>query len=232
MQLSRMQLVTAVLVVAATAVSAAKGKAERLAACGPNVKIIGNATIEANGLALQYSVTFCPEAKPPAHAVEKRENGVLRDALVARQTCTQCPCANGSIECFCANTAGESGDSLFIYSCSNSSPPNPNLPIPADCAALANLMVNGAPGGPNPNLPVMKNGYYNIPVGSIVAWEFQGCGLAFFNDVGSTYNVCAKDLANSVKALAAYCPDVNNIDAQFQNDPFKSLLVYNPAELH
>lgn len=34
--------------------------------------------------------------------------------------------------------------SVLIYSCSN---PNPNIPIKADCATLANLITNGAPAG-------------------------------------------------------------------------------------
>lgn len=44
------------------------------------------------------------------------------------------------------------------------------------------------------DFPVKVNGYYNIPAASILSWEFQGCGFAFFNDVGSSYNICAKDL--------------------------------------
>ncbi|KAJ7687219.1 hypothetical protein B0H17DRAFT_1136356 [Mycena rosella] len=235
MELSGIRILTAALAVAMAAMS----KAERLAACGPNVKLIKNATLEADGKALQYTVTFCP-ANPPAR-VEARddwetplENGVIHDLreqreVERRQTCTQCPCANGSIQCFCSNAFGD--DSLLIQSCGNSTPPGPTTPIAADCTALASLMVHGAPTGANPNFPVQTNGYYNIPVSSIITWEFQGCGFAFFNDVGSAYNICAKDLANSVKALAAYCPDVD-IEGLFQNDLGKTIEIYNPAGLN
>ncbi|KAJ7687215.1 hypothetical protein B0H17DRAFT_1301304 [Mycena rosella] len=252
MELSGIRLLTAALAVAMAATS----KAERLAACGPNVDLIRNTTLEADGKALQYTVAFCP-ANPPAR-VEARddweiplENGVIHDLreqreVERRQTCTQCPCANGSIHCFCSNIPG--GDSRTCgrdWGCSNSTPPGHTIPITADCTALASLMVHGAPAPANPSMfelpnnllsrliapsdfPVQTNGYYNIPASSLLTWEFKGCGFAFYNPVGSA-NVCAKDLANSVKALAAYCPDINHIDAQFQNDRFKRISVYNPA---
>ncbi|KAF7358998.1 hypothetical protein MSAN_01240400 [Mycena sanguinolenta] len=159
-----------------------------------------------------------------------RETGEAADEIEGRQTCTQCPCANGSIQCFCSNTPGERGNSLFIPSCSNSVLPSPNSPIAADCMTLAALMVTGAPVGSSLNFPVKTNGYYNIPVESALIWEFQGCGFGFFNNIDSSYNICATDLANSVKALVAYCPTVDSIEAQFQNDPSRSLVVYNPAE--
>ncbi|KAJ6500906.1 hypothetical protein C8R45DRAFT_979494 [Mycena sanguinolenta] len=249
-------------------------KAERFAACGPAAKVLGNAMLEANGQALQYSVIFCPAVTARENGViqAQRDNGVFRTErengvvhaerdngvmhgnihskrdngsglaipeivggtnarqigkaagnihskrdnglpipeivggtnarqigraageIEGRQTCTQCPCANRSIQCFCSNTPGESGDSLFIPSCSNSDPPNPNIPVTADCTTLATLMVTGAPMGSSLNFPVKTNGYYNIPVGSILSWEFQGCEFALFNDVGSSYNICATDL--------------------------------------
>ncbi|KAJ6630474.1 hypothetical protein B0H10DRAFT_986511 [Mycena sp. CBHHK59/15] len=97
------------------------------------------------------------------------------------------------------------------------------IPITADCTTFASLMISGVLSG-TPNFPAINNGYYNVPVGSILTWEYQGCGFAFFNDVGSTYNICALDLARSVNAMAAFCTTVDNIDGQFQNDPLKSLL--------
>jgi hypothetical protein len=67
----------------------ATGKAERLAACGPSMRIVGNSTIEAKGQTLQFSVTFCgtkrsalvdarssPEAKHQGE-IETLENGVI-----------------------------------------------------------------------------------------------------------------------------------------------------------
>ena len=161
------------------------------------------------------------QTKPEETETSRRENGVIHPTVVegsesavkrseveGRQTCIQCSCADGSIQCFCSNTSGESGDSrtlciwrmrsrrpktVFIYNCSNLTASNPSIPTDADCNTLANLMVNGVPAELNLNV-VKTNGYYNIPVESILSWEFQGCGFALFNDVGSSYNVCAKDL--------------------------------------
>ncbi|KAJ6548192.1 hypothetical protein DFH09DRAFT_1367026 [Mycena vulgaris] len=150
-----MRLFVALLALAATSVSARPGNLEGLAACG--AKRITNATIEADGHALHW---YTCEAKPPAR-VEARDgweapvqNGVQW------QTCTQCPCANSSIQCFCSNTPGESGDSrLFIYGCSNPTPLNPNVPMPvtANYTPVANLIVNGAPTGLPPSLHEFAN---------------------------------------------------------------------------
>ncbi|KAJ6630431.1 hypothetical protein B0H10DRAFT_986115 [Mycena sp. CBHHK59/15] len=107
-------LLAAVLSLVASPALAATSMADRIAACGPGTKVLGNATIEADGHALQYSVLHCPESKPPARIV--RDNSAELEArqsaeLDARQTCTQCPCANGSIQCFCSNIPGQFLDS-------------------------------------------------------------------------------------------------------------------------
>ncbi|KAJ6530748.1 hypothetical protein B0H19DRAFT_1082458 [Mycena capillaripes] len=231
-----------------------EGKAARMASCGPSARIIGNTTIEDGGLALKYSVTHCPQGRRTQarddwetpqtldkRKIGERENLVLHmdrgnhmAGIENRQTCTECPCANGSIQCFCSDLVipGQNGESLFIDTCLNSTPPATKIPITADCTKLASLMVTGAPADPDPNFPIQTNGYYNIPSRAILSWEFQDCGFAFFNDLSSEYNICAKDLAHAFSAFAAYCTDVNTIEGQFQNDPFKSLLVFHPRNLH
>ncbi|KAJ7221299.1 hypothetical protein GGX14DRAFT_429404 [Mycena pura] len=211
---------------AATGVFAGRvNLADRLASCGHVKKVLGNATIEAEGKALKYTATYCPS--PDAEA---RDNTALpeRDTarLDARQTCTQCPCANGSIQCFCHDL--QFADSLFISSCSNSTPPGLFVPNTADCHTVAALMTL-APSG-SFGFPVMTNGFYNVPARTILTWEFQGCGFAFFNDLSSSYNICAKDLANSANALASFCTDANNIEGLFQNDGLKSVLIFPPEQ--
>ncbi|KAJ7061604.1 hypothetical protein C8F01DRAFT_1286383 [Mycena amicta] len=204
---------------------------ERLASCrdAGTLKVLANATIVGGtqAQAAKYSATYCPSP-----AVEARTSAITeleeRGSIEERQTCTQCPCANGSIQCFCHNL--QFMDSLFIFSCSNSTPPSPFIPINQDCKTLAAL-VTGAPAGANLGFPVMTNGFYNVPVASILTWEFQGCGFAYFNDAGTNYNICAKDLANTIRALNGFCDDVNTSFGEFQNSGLKSCMTFNPAEL-
>ncbi|KAJ7932848.1 hypothetical protein B0H13DRAFT_1856829 [Mycena leptocephala] len=89
MALSSIRVLLGILTLAVIAVAGGKSKAERLAACGPSTRIVGNSTIEANGQTLQFSVTFCgtkrsalvdarssPEAKHQGE-VETLENGII-----------------------------------------------------------------------------------------------------------------------------------------------------------
>ena len=52
--------------------------------------------------------------------------------------------------------------------------------------------------------PVMTNGFSNVPVSTILTWEFQGCRFAFFNEVGidSSYNICAKDFVSTSSIIS------------------------------
>ncbi|KAJ6480346.1 hypothetical protein C8R45DRAFT_1100931 [Mycena sanguinolenta] len=211
-------------IVGATATNAR----ERLAVCSSPSEVLGNTTLEANGYAIRFKIFTCP----PLNSGTNLDERSVTENLTTRQTCTQCPCAN------CSDTPGESGNSLLIDSCSHEQPPDPSRPVAADCKTLSYLMTTGVPAVPNPpSFPMQTHIYYTdtylfVIINSILSWEYQGCGFAFFNDVGTTFNVCATDLANSVNALIAYCPNVEDIEGLLQNNPSMSLLVYNPVEIH
>ncbi|KAJ6630477.1 hypothetical protein B0H10DRAFT_986702 [Mycena sp. CBHHK59/15] len=86
----------------------APDNAERLAACRLTSKILTNATIDADGHSVHYSVLLCLESNPYARALDHEVN---RAQLDKRQTCTQCPCANSSNQCFCSNIPNQFQDS-------------------------------------------------------------------------------------------------------------------------
>ncbi|KAF7321239.1 hypothetical protein HMN09_00213000 [Mycena chlorophos] len=200
----------------AAAVSARVNLVDRLSACrdAGTLKVLGNATLTGAGTSghtAHFSATYCPAPDSDLASTSSEEPSTVNK----RQTCTQCPCANGSITCYC-HTLG-SQNSLFIDTCTNSTPPAASIPV-------------GAPSG-SLGFPAQTNGYYNVPVNSILSWTFQGCAFAFFNDVGTTYNICAQDLQNTVRALNGFCDDVNNNFGLFQNNGRMSCMTYNPAEL-
>nr|GAT42471.1 predicted protein [Mycena chlorophos] len=130
-------------------VSARVNLVERLSACrdAGTLKVLGNATFTSttgSGHTAQFSTTYCPAADSASASESPETKAEDPSEVNKRQTCTQCPCANGSITCYC-HTLG-SQNSLFIDTCTNSTPPGVTIPNYDDCLTLAAL-VSGVPSG-------------------------------------------------------------------------------------